>query len=305
MKFGLMVGADRIGASVKAICDLAGAAEKAGFDSLWMAHIRSLDAISALSAAGAVTERIELGTAVTPIQPRHPMALAQQAMTASQICGGRFTLGIGLSHKIVIEDMLGLSYERPTAYMREYLDSLLVLIEGKEINFQGEFFKIRNLKLEIPEGDKISVVVAALGPKMLKIAGTLADGTSTWMTGPEALEKHVVKGIKDVASNSGRPSPRIIAGFPIVVTNRPQEARKKLEKSLQFYGTLPSYRAMLDKEGIKSPVDLALIGDEEKLLEKIEKIRSSGATDFNAAIMNTEEGAFQRTFDFLTSLISP
>ena len=305
MKFGLMVGADRIGASVKAICDLAGAAEKAGFDSLWMAHIRSLDAISALSAAGAVTERIELGTAVTPIQPRHPMALAQQAMTASQICGGRFTLGIGLSHKIVIEDMLGLSYERPAAYMREYLDSLLVLIEGKEINFQGDFFKIRNLKLEIPEGDKISVVVAALGPKMLKIAGTLADGTSTWMTGPEALEKHVVKGIKDVASNSGRPSPRIIAGFPIVVTNRPQEARKKLEKSLQFYGTLPSYRAMLDKEGIKSPVDLALIGDEEKLLEKIEKIRSSGATDFNAAIMNTEEGAFQRTFDFLTSLISP
>ena len=117
MKFGLMVGADRIAASVKAICELAGTAEKAGFDSLWMAHIRSLDAISALSAAGAVTERIELGTAVTPIQPRHPMALAQQAMTASQICGGRFTLGIGLSHKIVIEDMLGLSYERPAAYM--------------------------------------------------------------------------------------------------------------------------------------------------------------------------------------------
>ena len=304
MKFGLMVGADRIGASVKAICDLAGAAEKAGFDSLWMAHIRSLDAISALSAAGAVTERIELGTAVTPIQPRHPMALAQQAMTASQICGGRFTLGIGLSHKIVIEDMLGLSYERPAAYMREYLDSLLVLIEGKEINFQGEFFKIRNLKLEIPKVDQISVVVAALGPKMLKIAGTLADGTSTWMTGPEALEKHVVKGIKDAASNSGRPSPRIIAGFPIVLTNRPQEAREKLEKGLAFYGTLPSYRAMLDKEGVNSPVDLALIGDEQKLLEKIEAIRSSGVTDFNAAIMNTDEGAFQRTFDFLNSLIS-
>ena len=304
MKFGLMVGADRIAASVKAICELAGTAEKAGFDGLWMAHIRSLDAISALSAAGAVTERIELGTAVTPIQPRHPMALAQQAMTASQICGGRFTLGIGLSHKIVIEDMLGLSYERPAAYMREYLDSLLVLIEGKEINFQGEFFKIRNLKLEIPEVDQISVVVAALGPKMLKIAGTLADGTSTWMTGPEALEKHVVKGIKDAASNSGRPSPRIIAGFPIVLTNRPQEAREKLEKGLAFYGTLPSYRAMLDKEGVNSPVDLALIGDEQKLLEKIEAIRSSGVTDFNAAIMNTDEGAFQRTFDFLNSLIS-
>ncbi len=304
MKFGLMVGADRVGASVKAVCELAGTAEKAGFDSLWMAHIRSLDAISALSAAGAVTKKIELGTAVTPIQPRHPMALAQQAMTASQICGGRFTLGIGLSHKIVIEDMLGLSYEKPAAYMREYLDSLLMLIHGKENNQIGDFFKIRNLKLEIPEGDKVSVVVAALGPKMLKIAGVLADGTSTWMTGPKALEEHVVKRIKDAASKSGRPSPRIIAGLPIVLTNRPQDSRKKLEKGLKFYGTLPSYRAMLDKEGIDSPVDLALIGDEQELLKKIEAIRSSGVTDFNAAIMNTEEGAFQRTFDFLRSLIS-
>ena len=304
MKIGIMIGADRVGSSVTEVSNLALEAEKARFDSVWMAHIRSLDAISALSIAGEKTSKIELGTAVTPVQPRHPMALAQQAMTASQICEGRFTLGIGLSHKVVIEGMLGLSYDRPARYMRDYLGALLMLIEGKESTYIGELFEVKNLKIDIPQVVKLPVVVAALGPKMLEIAGTMTEGTSTWMTGPKTLENHVVKLIQAAAEKVGRSSPRVIAGFPVVLTNKIGACKDKLEKSLAIYGELPSYRSMLDKEGLSTPADLALIGDEEFLIEKIASIRSSGVTDLNAAIMGLEKGGFARTFEFLSSLAS-
>ena len=263
-----MQGADRGKATVSDITTIATKIEEAGLDSLWMAHIRSLDAISALTVAGAKTSTIELGTAVTPIQPRHPMALAQQAMTAAQVCGGRFTLGIGLSHKVVIEGMLGLSYDQPARYMQDYLAAFLPLLKGKVTNYAGEHFKIKNLQIDVSGTDRLPVVLAALGPAMLKIAGTHTTGTSTWMVGPKTLETHVVKILQDAARSASQPSARVIAGFPVVVTNNVETAKRKLGEELAIYGELPSYRAMLDKEGIENPVDIALIGDENILRQR-------------------------------------
>ncbi len=301
MKIGIMIGADRRGSSVTDVCKLVETAEKANIDSVWMAHIRSLDAITALTLAGDKTNKIEIGTAVTPIHPRHPMALAQQALTAAQVCEGRFTLGIGLSHKAVIEDMLGLSYAKPASYMLDYVKALNTLIERKETSYSGSLFNINGLRLDVSDTRKLPLLIAALGPKMLGIAGAYADGTSLWMTGPRTIENHIAPLLFGAAAESQKPTPRIVAGFPIVVTDNRRDAYAELEKDLAIYGALPSYRAMLDREGLKSPADLALVGDEAELKDSIERIKASGVTDFSAAIMAKEGESYDRTFQFIAS----
>lgn len=302
MKFGLMSGASMHGVAVDSIVALARRAEQAGFDTLWMAHIRSIDAIAALGVAGRETSRIELGTAVTPTYPRHPMAMAQQALTTAQLTDNRFVLGIGLSHKLVVEGMLGLSYAQPARHMREYLKILRPLLRGEMVNFDGEEFRVANLQVAVPGVTDVPVVVAALGEHMLRLSGRLADGTSTWMTGPRTIAEHIVKHLLPAAAAAGRPAPRIIGGYPIVLTTAVEQARASIAKSLEIYGQLPSYRAMLDREGHGGPADLALVGDEATLRREIGRIRDSGVTDFNAAISETEAGAFERTFDFLAAV---
>ncbi len=302
MKFGLMSGASMQGITVDDIVSLAQRAEEAGFDTLWMAHIRSIDAIAALGVAGRETRRIELGTAVTPTYPRHPMAMAQQALTTAQLSGNRFVLGIGLSHKLVVEGMLGLSYAQPARHMREYLQILRPLLRGELVNFDGEEFRVANLQVAVPGVSDIPVVVAALGEHMLRLTGRLADGTSTWMTGPRTIAEHIVKHLMPAAAAAGRPAPRVIGGYPIVLTNKVDEARAGIAKNLEIYGQLPSYRAMLDREGYSGPAEAALVGDEATLRREIGRIRDSGVTDFNAAIAEAESGAFERTFAFLAAV---
>ncbi|MBX9605282.1 MAG: TIGR03564 family F420-dependent LLM class oxidoreductase [Gammaproteobacteria bacterium] len=302
MKFGLMSGAGMTGITVDSIVALARRAEAAGFATLWMAHIRTIDAISALGVAGRDTTRIELGTAVTPTYPRHPMAMAQQALTTAQMSGNRFVLGIGLSHKLVIEDMLGLSYAQPARHMREYLKVLRPLLRGEVVNFDGEEFRIANLQIEVPGVPDVPVVVAALGEHMLRLTGRLADGTSTWMTGPKTIAEHIVPHLARGASDAGRPAPRVIGGYPIVLTTAVDAARETIGKTLAIYGQLPSYRAMLDREGYRGPADAALVGDEATLRAEFARRRDAGVTDFNAAIADVEPGAFDRTFEFLAAV---
>lgn len=304
MKLGIMQGADRSAATVDDIVAMAKKVEDAGLDSLWMANIRSLDAISALTVAGVNTARVELGTAVTPIYPRHPAALAQQALTAEQACGGRFTLGIGVSHKVVVEGVLGMSFAKPARYMRDYLGALLPLLRREVTEYKGEIFEVSGLQIDLPDVPPVPTILAALGTVMLKLAGELTEGTNTWMVGSKTIETHITKHLNGAAEAVGRSMPRIIAGFPIVLTTKVTKAREKLEKGLEIYGQLPSYRAMLDREGVDSPADLALIGDEDALRTNLLSIESSGVTDFNAAIMDIEPGAFERTFDFVASLKS-
>ena len=302
MKFGIMTGADGVSHGVNDIVEMAKKAEVAGFHSLWMANIFSLDAIMTLAAAGTATSRIELGTAVTPTYPRHPTAMAQQALTAASMANNRFTLGIGLSHKMVIEDMLGLSFDRPARHMKEYWEVLLPLLQGKVVDYDGEEYQVHGTQLDVAGVDDVPVVVAALGPMMLKMTGELTDGTSTWMVGSKTMEEHIAKTMNSAAADAGRPAPRVIGGFPVVLTNNVEDVRDSLAEPLAIYGQLPSYRAMLDREGLDEPQDIALIGDETQLRAEIGRIRDSGVTDFNAAIMNTEDGAYERTFEFLSSL---
>lgn len=301
MRVGVMLGATGTG-GLEDIVAAARQVEAAGLHNLWLANIFSFDAIATLAVVGREVPRIGLGTAVTPTYPRHPTAMAQQALTAAAATGNRFTLGIGLSHQVVIETMLGLSFARPAAHMKEYLQVLMPLLRGEAANFQGEEYRVAGVQLSVPGAEPVPTVVAALGPLMLRIAGELTDGTNTWMVGPKTMEGHIVKRLSTAAEAAGRPAPRVVGGVPIVLTEQPDEARQQIAQGLAMYGQLPSYRAMLDREGLAGPADIALVGDENALRSGIERYRSAGVTDLNAAIMSVEPGAYDRTLAFLASL---
>lgn len=287
-------------ASLDALVKEAKDAESQGFASLSVPNIFGHDAIGALTVAGRETDRLELVTGVVPIHPRHPIAMAQQALTAQAAAGGRFTLGIGLSHQIVIETMLGLSYKRHAAFTREYLSVLKPLLRGEAVSFQGEFFRVQ-AQLQVPGVSDVPVLVAALGPRMLRVAGELADGTVTWMTGVKTLAGHTVPTIRAAAQAAGRPEPRVAVGLPIALTSDAAAAREAAGKQFQIYGTLPSYRAMLDREGAASPGDVAIAGSEADLRAGLARLRDAGVTDFSAALFPAEEGAVERTLEFLRS----
>ena len=272
--------------------------EEQGFAFVSVPNIFGFDAITALSIVGRETSRIELSTGVVPTPPRHPHALAQQALTAQSAAGGRFVLGIGLSHQIVIENMFGLSYAKPAKQMREYLEVLMPLVQGKPAAFEGDLYRV-NAGLQVAGVAPVPVVVAALGPLMLKVAGTLADGTATWMTGLETLANHTVPAITAAAKEAGRGAPRVIAALPIALASDVAKAREVANENFQIYGTLPSYRAMLDREGAAGPGDVALVGDEAALRAGLGRLRDAGVTDFAASPFNPEKGSATRTMEFL------
>jgi 5,10-methylenetetrahydromethanopterin reductase len=253
-----------------------------GFASAWIANIFGLDALTALAAAGSQVPGIELGTAVVPTYPRHPAVLAQQALTTALAVGpGRLTLGIGLSHKIVIEDMYGYSFDKPARHMREYLSVLLPLLDGAPVSVDGSTLSA-HIGLSVPRAGRVPVLLAAMAPLMLSLAGEQTDGTILWMTGPATVRDYVAPAISAAASAAGRPSPRIVCQLPVCVTSDPAAARASATQELAIYGQLPSYRAMLDKEGAAGPGDVALVGDEDAVAAQILTLADAGVTDFVA-----------------------
>jgi 5,10-methylenetetrahydromethanopterin reductase len=273
-----------------------------GFASAWVSNIFGLDALTALAVAGSQVPGIELGTAVVPTYPRHPAVLAQQALTTATALDGRLTLGIGLSHKIVIEDMYGYSFDRPARHMREYLSILLPLLDGEQVAFDGETMRA-GIGLTTPRPARVPVLLAALGPQMLRLAGQRTDGTVLWMTGPATVRDYIVPTIKQAAEAAGRPSPRVVCLLPVCVTDDPDGARARANRVFSIYGLLPSYRAMLDKEGAQEPGDIALTGDENAVAGQIGELAEAGVTDFVAAQFSRGDDA-ERTRALLKSLLS-
>jgi 5,10-methylenetetrahydromethanopterin reductase len=275
-----------------------------GFASYWMPQIFGLDALTALAVVGREVPRIELGTAVVPTYPRHPMMLAAQALTTQAITGGRLTLGIGLSHQLVIEGMFGQSFDKPVRHMREYLSILMPLIHERTVSFQGDTLSA-NGTLNIAGATPLPVLIAALGPKMLELAGTVGDGTITWMTGPATLETHTVPTITKTAEQAGRPPPRVCVGLPVCVTDDPDDARERAARVFAVYDSLPSYNAMLDREGATGPADVAIVGDEASVAAGVRRLADLGTSDFAAVEYGSvSKGDRQRTRELLRSLLS-
>ncbi|HKB30691.1 MAG TPA: LLM class F420-dependent oxidoreductase [Streptosporangiaceae bacterium] len=271
-----------------------------GFSSAWMSHIFGLDALTAFAVAGSQVAGIELGTAVVPVYPRHPAALAQQALTVAAAVDGRLTLGIGLSHRVVIEDMYGYSFERPARYMREYLSILMPLLDGQPAAFDGEILRA-HLSLNVPHPGRVPVLLAALAPQMLRLAGERTDGTVLWMTGPATIAGHIAPAISVAAQAAGRPPPRVVCILPVCVTNDPDTARARAARDFSIYGQLPSYRAMLDHEGAAGPGDVAIVGDEGTVAAQINALAKASVTDFVALEFARGDEAV-RTRSLLTTL---
>jgi F420-dependent oxidoreductase-like protein len=288
--------------SLDAAVDAAGEVEAQGFHGYHVPQIFGLDALTTLAVVGRQVPRVELGTGVIPTYPRHPMMLAAQALTTQMACDGRLLLGIGLSHQVVIESMLGLSFDKPARHMREYLSVLQPLLHGEPAAFTGETIST-NATLAIHEVVAPPVVVAALGPVMLKLAGRMADGTVTWMTGPATLAEHTVPAITAAAADAGRPAPRIVVGLPVCVTDDVDTARARAAQTFAMYGMLPSYRAMLDREGAEGPADVAIVGDESTVAAGIQRVADAGATDFSAAEFGGDADERRRTRELLRTLL--
>ena len=280
-------------------------AEADGFDSFWTAQVAGIDALTLLALSGGATRTIEMGTAVVPTYPRHPMALAQQALTTQAAAGGRLLLGIGLSHRPVVEDRWGMSFHAPAQHMDEYLTVLQLLMQTGNVDFHGEHFSVSGEIARMTDTPP-SVCVAALAPRMLRMAGSRADGTITWMVGPRTLDTHVVPRISSAAEDAGRPAPRVCVGLPICVTDDRQAGFEAASGYFQRYGTLPSYRRMLDIEGVESPAEVAIIGDEAEVEDQLKALSSAGATDFLASIFpvgDDADGSVARTRELLKSLV--
>lgn len=302
MRIGIFTGDVTGNSNIDGIVNDARTAAEQGFPSVWLPQIFGADAITVAAVVGREVDGIELGTAVVPTYPRHPMMLAQQALTANAITGGRFTLGIGLSHQIVIEQMFKQSFDKPLRHMREYLSVLRPLIHDRAVSFEGETLGAQSA-IDVPGAAPCPILIAALGPKMLELAGQQAEGTITWMTGPKTLANHTIPTIANSAEKAGRDKPRIVVGVPICVTDDVAGTRERAAKALVAYGFLPSYRAMLDREGLEGPADFAIIGDEETVRAGIAEYDAVGVDDLLAAEIAATDGERQRTRDLLRTLL--
>jgi len=279
MRIGIMVGGEVIGrpGSPAETVDEVRRAEDEGFASAWAVHFsRASDALTALAVAGTVTSRIDLGVGVVPTYPRHPLALAQQAATAQAFCGGRLTLGVGVSHRPVIEGLHGLPYTEPGEHLREYLTVLVALLRGEEVVFDGKHHRVHG-GFRVPGAAPVSVVVGALSSRGLRAAGELAAGVVTWLAGPRTLGEHIVPTLTRAAT--GRQAPRVVAALPVAVTDDPDAARTAAEDVFGRYGAMENYRRVLAREGVDSVGDLVVAGDEDTVTGELDRLAAVGVTE--------------------------
>jgi F420-dependent oxidoreductase-like protein len=307
MRIGVFIG-DVSGerTAIPELLDHARAAEARGFTTGWVPHLPwSIDALTALAVAGQVTERIELGTAVMPTYPRHPMAMAQQAMSTQAATNGRLALGIGPSHPVVIENMFGLAYDRPARHTREYVEVLRAAFASDGfVEYHGEFFEFASM-LEVPGSSPAPLLVAALAPLMLRMAGEVADGTITYWTDERALTEHVVPRITKAAADAGRAAPRVVVGLPVAVVEDVAAARERATTLFATYRAIPTYQRILARGDGAGPEDVAVIGSEREVRDRLRAYADAGATDLCAAPLGLgrdRAASLRDTVDVLASL---
>ena len=267
-------------------------------DSAWLAQGLGADALTMLGAIGPSLNRIEAGTAVIPAQTRHPLVLAQQALTVSALSGS-FSLGLGLGHRELLGPQFGLDGQRRVDWFREYLSVLSSLLAGDDLDFQGEHFHVR-AQVALPVSSKPRILLAALGPKMLELAGEMAEGTIVWRTGPHSLANHVVPAIEGAAARHQRPAPRILVGLPFVRTDDVEAARAFIDSAESFSFGLPSYREAYAREGVSRASDIALVGQAPEIRERLAILEAAGATDLIAVLHDV--GDLAGTWELLAEL---
>jgi len=290
MRIGLMLGPER-GRYRHKVAQLvadAEAAEQAGFTSIWVPQIPGdFDALTAITLMGHATERIELGTAVLPIQTRHPIAMAQEVLSNQEVCEGRFTLGLGVSHHWVIEGMLGLPYERPAHQMRSYLEVLNAALRGPgSVDVENAVYRVHS-PMDVTDRGPNPVLLAALGPVMLRLAGEHASGTILWLADERAIADHVVPRITKAATGAGRPAPRVVAGVPVALCRNDEVeiARGFANKVLGHAEFCPNYQQLLDRGDATDVGDILAAGEESAVVRRLRAFRDAGVTDLAIRVL--------------------
>ena len=313
MRIGVMVGPERgrYATKVERLRADARWAEEAGFSSIWVPQIPDeFDALTAATLVGLETSRIEVGTAVVPVQPRHPIALAQHALSVQTVLGGRLVLGLGVSHHWIIDEMLGLPYDRPATTMRSYLDVLDAAFAGPgPVDVENEQFRVHN-PLDITDAPATPVLIAALGPVMLRIAGERTDGTILWMADERAIGSHVVPHLTRAAESAGRPAPRIVAGIPVCVCDDHEvdTAITRTNRVLSEAEVSPNYQKLLDLGDARTVGDLLAVGSEAAVEKRLRSFADAGVTDLSVRIVPIGEdrdallASRDRTRAYLASL---
>ncbi len=291
MRVGVMIGPERGDSARKVgrMIEDVEWAESAGMDTAWIPQVPSdFDALIAVALMGAKTQRIELGTAVVPLQAQHPIALARQALSAQAAASGRLVLGVGPSHHWIVRDMLGLPYDKPAALTRDYLEVLDSALRGPgDVDVENETYKVHNPLGIGPVGGPLPVMLAALGPVMLRIAGERADGTVLWLADERAVADHVVPRITKAAEEAGRPAPRIVAGIPVCLC-KPSEvdaARERANRILGEAEVSPNYQRLLDTGNANNVGDLAAAGDENAIRARFQSFADAGVTDLSIRLL--------------------
>ena len=292
-----------LGRPVSEMVDHAVQAERDGFDSYWVAQLGVPDALTVLAVMGQATSTIELGSAVISTWPRHPLMLAAQALTTAELCGGRLVLGIGLAHQPSVESTLKIPFERPARHMAQYLDVLLPALSERRVSAAGDIWSGEVESLGGPPGVPApSVMLAAMGPRMLAMAGSRTDGGILWLSGPGVIERTIAPALRAAAEDANRPEPRIVASVPFCVTDQPGQVRGLIAAALAGYNDLPSYRGVMDAEGAGGPQDVSLIGDEAEVRAGVRAFADAGATDFAPVEIVTDDETGARTRALLKEL---
>lgn len=298
MRIGLY--ANRMSPTVEDAVEQARRAAAAGLGAAWYPQLTGLDALTALAVVAREVPDLHLGTAVVPIQGRHPLPLAMQALTVADVAGpGRFTLGLGVTHPPLSEGWFGVPYRGIVEHCAEVLEALDGLLSGdRRADVDGDHVRTHvavTLATEAP-----SVVLAALGPRMVDLAGRRTDGTIVWMTGPNALGRDITPRLQDAAAAAGRPAPRVVVGIPVCVTDDVAAARDRLAPRMERSASMPSYRRQVEAEGVDHPVELAVVGDEDAVAEGLDAFVRAGMTELYADIVGTSEER-QRTRQLLAA----
>lgn len=304
MRIGLTGGAS----SVEKMIAQAQRAEADGFSSLWYASVVGGDPLVAMAIAGRETTAIELGTAVLQTYPCHPLLQANRVASAVAAMGRPgFTLGIGPSHEPLIRGVYGLSYDHPGRSTEEYVRIVAALLRGEVVNVHGQDWSAHSAGRAVAPAHRVPVLVAALGPRLLRVAGELADGAVLWMAPARAIETHIAPKLHAAAWAAGRPAPRIVAGLPVAVHDDQSEARSAAAATSTAYAAMQNYQRILHIGGASSPAQVAVVGNEASVRAQLKSLVDAGATDIWAAVFavgDDKAGSVRRTMDLLRDLVS-
>ncbi len=288
-----------------------GGPKRPGSSTVWIPQIPDeFDALTAAVLVGTETSRIEIGTAVVPVQPRHPIALAQQILSVQAVCEGRLSVGLGVSHHWVIDEMLGLPYEHPVPTMRSYLDVLDQALRGPgPVDVENEFFRVHN-PLDITDVAPTPILLAALGPLMLKLCGERADGTILWMADERAIGSHIVPSLTGAAAAAGRPAPRVVAGIPVCLCadDEIDVAVARTNRILSEAEVSPNYQKLLERGDARTVGDILVAGSEVTIDRRLRSFADAGVTDVSVRVVPIGDGrddliaSSKRTRELLASI---